>query len=80
MFANIYIEIEQMLMKEMSEISTLEEGWFSLHSMDIDLISKEVELSGYDKLKGEEFTLFYNYSFKSGKIQYNNGLIERFSG
>lgn len=81
MFANIYLEIESMIMKEINSklVETgLEKGFYSLHSIDINLISSEVEISGFDKFKGEEFTIFYNYQNKKGNIHYLNGHIKCF--
>lgn len=80
MFANIYLEIEKMVRNEIDSLKTrLQEEQYSLHSIDIGLIDGEVEISGYDKLRGEEFTVFYDYHFKKGRIHYLDGVIEPFS-
>lgn len=80
MFANI-LEIESAVVKDISskflEIG-LDKGWCSLHNIYIDLIDTEIEISGFNKKKGEEFTIFYNFQSKQGKIHYLNGEINWF--
>lgn len=79
LFANIYLEIESIITKEINSMNTrLEKDYYSLHSIDISLIDGEVEISGFDKLKGEEFTIFYDYHLKTGRVHYLDGIIERF--
>jgi hypothetical protein len=81
-FANVFLDIEYIIIQEINkhfvEIG-LEKDWFSLHSFYIDWIDGEVEIDGFDKMKGEEFSIFYDYATKSGKIHYDNGLIESFN-
>lgn len=79
MFANIYIEFEAKLVDEINSKFTeigLEKNCYSLQGIDIDLIDSEIEVHGYDRLKGEEFVLFYDYQCKKGRLQYYNGDIE----
>lgn len=59
MFANIFLEIESMIINEISSNPSigLEKENFSIHYVNIGYINGETEIRGYDKLKGEEFTL-----------------------
>lgn len=82
MFANIFLEFEATVMKEIhtkfAEIG-LEEGYFSLHEIKLDLLNADVEVEGFDKLKGREFILDYNYQSKEGRLQYFDGKIIDFN-
>ncbi|WP_080845699.1 hypothetical protein [Cytobacillus gottheilii] len=81
MFANIYLEIEAKVIEEINSKFLqygLEKGYFSLHDIGIDLIESEVEIYGFDKMKGEYFIINYNYQSNSGKLHYLNGEIINF--
>lgn len=76
-FENVFLDIEYMLMRELNEKlnTNLQDGSYSLHEADINWIDKDVHINGFDRTKGVDFMLYYNFELKAGNIFYFNGDI-----
>lgn len=80
-FANIYLKVEHLVFQDINTnfLETgLKDGCYSLYSIDLDLITNDVEICGYDRIKGEDFVIFYDYHKEQGLVKYLNGVNEHF--
>lgn len=54
------------------------EGNYKLSGIAVDWVDGEIEISGYDGFKEEEFTVFYNQFTMRGRVHYYDGDIKPF--
>lgn len=79
-FAHIYLDIEAMVRNEIERLNLFHKDNYSLLSICIGWNDGEVEVEGFDRYKGVEFILYYDYHLRRGRVQYYDGVIIPFYG